>query len=126
MKSSSPDAWTVWTEIPVSDFTRARNFYEAVFDISMHVDDFGALKMGIFPHGTHGCAICYHEQFYQPGEQGPVVYFDGGQDLAQYLDRVEPAGGTIIIPKREIGNNRGCMALFKDTEGNRIGLRSKA
>lgn len=125
MKSSSSAAGTVWTEIPVADFTRAQRFYEFVFSVELRVNDLGALKMGVFPEDAFACAICYHEQFYFPGEQGAVVYFDGGEDLAQFLDRVPEADGEVLIPKRAIGNNRGYMAIFRDTEGNRIGLMSK-
>lgn len=124
MKSSTSAPGTVWTEIPVADFNRARQFYEFVFTVELRVHDLGALKMGVFPEEAFACAICHHEQFYYPGEQGPVVYFNGGEDLTGYLDRVSEAGGEVLIPKRAIGDERGYMAIFRDTEGNRIGLMS--
>ena len=39
------------------------------------------------------------------------------------LDRVEGAGGKVVMPKTSIGEN-GFMALFLDTEGNKVGLHS--
>jgi predicted enzyme related to lactoylglutathione lyase len=55
---------------------------------------------------------------------GPLIYLNGNPDVQIFLDRVEPAGGKIIIPKREISSEFGFMAAFTDTEGNRIALHS--
>jgi hypothetical protein len=35
---------------------------------------------------------------------------------------VQANGGTIVMPKREIGPNMGWISMFKDTENNMIGL----
>jgi predicted enzyme related to lactoylglutathione lyase len=40
------------------------------------------------------------------------------------LDRVAAAGGTVEVPKREISPEYGYMAVFIDTEGNRMALHS--
>jgi hypothetical protein len=40
------------------------------------------------------------------------------------LDKVEPAGGKILMPKSLISEHWGYMALFEDTEGNRVALHS--
>jgi hypothetical protein len=37
---------------------------------------------------------------------------------------VEAAGGKILVPKTEISPDYGFMAVFLDTEGNRIALHS--
>jgi uncharacterized protein len=42
------------------------------------------------------------------------------------LDKVEAAGGKIVVPKTEISPEHGYMAVFLDTEGNRIALHSVA
>jgi predicted enzyme related to lactoylglutathione lyase len=41
------------------------------------------------------------------------------------LKRVKKAGGKIIQDKTEITPEIGFMALFEDTEGNRIALHSQ-
>ncbi len=46
-------------------------------------------------------------------------------DLNDELKRVEKAGGTVIQPKTLIAEDYGYMALFIDTEGNRIALHSR-
>jgi predicted enzyme related to lactoylglutathione lyase len=40
------------------------------------------------------------------------------------LTRAEAAGGTVEVPKTEIGNDFGFFAHFIDTEGNKVGLHS--
>jgi predicted enzyme related to lactoylglutathione lyase len=49
---------------------------------------------------------------------------NGGDDLAPMLSRVEQAGGSVVTPKTDIGNDFGFFAHFIDTEGNKVGLHS--
>lgn len=48
--------WSQWFEIPAGDFQRAVKFYQEVFDVSLHINDFGGFKMAVFPHGAVGAA----------------------------------------------------------------------
>jgi hypothetical protein len=43
--------------------------------------------------------------------------------LDNVLNKVEGAGGKVVMPKVSIGDN-GFMAFFIDTEGNKMGLHS--
>jgi uncharacterized protein len=47
-------------------------------------------------------------------------------DLQVILNRVENAGGKILEPKTDIGNNLGFWALILDSEGNRVAFHSMA
>jgi uncharacterized protein len=49
----------------------------------------------------------------------------GSRAFNDMLQRVEHAGGKILLPKTPISGDRG-FAYFEDTEGNRIGLHSAA
>ncbi len=122
--STPKTTWIQWFEIPVSDFDRAKAFYEQIFAIEMEINDLGELKMGVFPHQTVGGAICYHPQFYHPGQQGPLLYLDANPDLAIVEARIETAGGQVVISKRQISPEHGFMCVFMDTEGNRLALHS--
>ena len=84
------------------------------------------LKMALFPvqNGTVGGALCEHPRFYLPGHQGTLVYLNGNPDLELMLDRIRALGGKVLIPKTQISPERGHMALFEDSEGNRIALHS--
>jgi len=49
---------------------------------------------------------------------------NGNPDVQIILDRIEAAGGQILVPKTEISPEYGHMAVFLDSEGNRIALHS--
>ena len=117
-----------WFEIPVTDFSRAKTFYQTIFDFEMPEMDMGPLKMGIFLYdrdqGGVGGAICFGEGYQPAGNHGPKAYLNGGKDLNVVLNRVTEAGGTVVLPKTEIAPDMGFMAFFVDSEGNSVGLYS--
>ncbi len=118
-----------WLEIPVNDMKRGKAFYEKVFDIKLIDLDMGdGFKMAMFPNDQSKVsgALVEHHDFYHPGEQGPLLYLNGNPDLQVFLDRVEKSGGKILIPKRQITEEHGFMAVINDTEGNRIALHSNS
>lgn len=116
-----------WFEIPVSDMDRAVQFYQAVFDVNVHVEQFGPMLMGWFPHDDKmfgaGGALVYNEEFYQPSTNGTLVYFIS-EDVAVEIERIKNAGGEVIQEKTLISEEIGYMALFIDSEGNRVALHS--
>ena len=115
-----------WFEIPVTDFARAKKFYETLFGMEVMEMPHPMYKYGMLPadmkNGGVGGGIVQGEGF-EPSTKGTIVYLNGGEDLSEPLARVETAGGKIILPKTAIGGN-GFMAQFIDTEGNRIALHS--
>ncbi len=113
----------VWLELPVADFHRAIAFYESIFQTKLDIHELGDLRMATFAHAGIGIALNYHPQFYFPGTQGAIVYFAPAGEPAAMLARVQESGGEIIIPWRLISPEQGSMALFKDSEGNRVGIR---
>lgn len=58
-------------------------------------------------------------------DTGVLVYL-ACDDAAIVLGKFKTAGGLVLQPKTEIGDNHGFMGLFKDTEGNRIAVHSNA
>lgn len=128
MQGSNPAqerSWCEWIEIPTTDFERAKSFYETVFGMEIQPIDYGVFKMGIFPYKNLGVALCYGEH-YKPSADGPVVYLNANPDLQTALDRVVAAGGQVLRPKKMISPDHGYMALFLDSEGNRLALRSNS
>ncbi len=119
-----------WFEIPVTDMERAIQFYETVFGFSLIRQEIGSADMAWFPFleteiGSPG-ALIYQPEHYRPSGQGTLVYFTAfSGDLSNELARVEKAGGKIEQPKREISPEIGYMAIFIDTEGNRVALHSR-
>ena len=115
-----------WFEIPSTDINRAQKFYEAILDITMISIDFPH-QMKIFPTENPmniTGAICFNPEFYTPSEKGTLVYLNGNPDVQKILDKIEDAGGQIVIPKLEVSAEHGYIAVFMDTEGNRVGLHS--
>ncbi|MEX1258465.1 MAG: VOC family protein [Gemmatimonadota bacterium] len=117
-----------WFEIPVSEMDRAIAFYQAVLGIELGRHTMGMLDMAWFPTGSGpGAAgsLVRHEAFYHPSEDGVLVYFTSPTgDLRNELGRVEAAGGEVLVPRKQISEDVGFMAVFRDSEGNRIALHS--
>ena len=118
-----------WFEIPSLDLERATTFYEAIFGVQLFPLDVAQIQMRMFPIDDPmtgvGGAVVYADGFYEPSNTaGPLIYLNGNPDVQHVLDRVEAAGGKIIVPKTEISPEHGFMAVIIDTEGNRIGLHS--
>ncbi len=116
-----------WFEIPVADFDRACAFYSTIFDYEMPQMDMGAVKMGILLHhrdnGGIGGAIM-HGETYVPSKEGARVYLNAGNDVNTVLERVEPAGGKIMLGKSFMGDSMGYIAVIEDSEGNYVSLHS--
>lgn len=124
--ATSPNAIN-WFEIPVTDFARARAFYEGVLGRPIETMNMGPSTMGFLStsHEGVGGAIVQGDGT-APSRSGTLVYLNGGDDLAPMLARVEGAGGSVAVPKTDIGSGFGFFAHFVDTEGNRVGLHSMA
>ncbi len=117
-----------WFEIPVKDYERAKKFYATVTnsEIKDHHMPEQNVKYGVFPYDNDNNGIgggLIQAEGQAPTTDGPTIYLNGGEDLSESLGKVESAGGKIIMPKTDIGEN-GFMAQFIDTEGNRIALHS--
>lgn len=118
-----------WFEIGTTDLDRATNFYETIFGVKLAPLDLENIKMRMFPlddmmKGVGG-ALVHTNGFHKPSStDGPLIYLNGNPDVQNVLDKVEAAGGKIMVPKTEISPDYGFMAVIIDTEGNRIGLHS--
>ena len=119
-----------WFEIPVSDFDRAKKFYETIFAFTMKEKQVGNARMGFFRHdmedeGRGGAIVC-DPQFYTPSANGTLVYLNCEPHIQEVLDRVITAGGSIIQNKTEVAvtQDLGYWALIMDSEGNRVALHA--
>ncbi len=119
-----------WFEIYVEDMNRAKNFYEKVLDLEMNqlpvpngVQD---MEMYAFPwvqEAPFAAGSLVKSPMGSPSDKGTIVYFNC-EDCSLEESRVAEAGGTVVMPKMPIGEH-GFIALFKDTEGNTVGLHSR-
>jgi uncharacterized protein len=86
----------------------------------------GDADMAFFPmdEGKVGGAVISHQSA-KPSPEGTMVYLNAHPDLSLILSRVEKAGGKVVVPKTQITPEIGFMAVFLDTEGNRVALHSQ-
>jgi len=117
-----------WFEIPATDLNRAQQFYETIFGTSLTALDLPNIKMRMFPLENImdvGGAIVDSGGFHKPSAtDGPLIYLNANPDVQIVLDKVEAAGGKIMVPKTMISPEYGFMAVIIDTEGNRIAFHS--
>ena len=117
-----------WFEIPATNLDRAQQFYETILGIQLIKLDLPNIKMRMFPLEDQdgvGGSLCDSGGFHKPSTtDGPLLYLNANPDVQQVLDRVESAGGKILVPKTLISTEFGHMAVIIDSEGNRIAFHS--
>lgn len=116
-----------WFELYVQDMPRAKAFYESVFEITLEPLPGTESEMWSFPmdmerYGSPGALIKMEGCPSGPG--GTLVYFSC-EDCAVEAARSASAGGSVFKEKFSIGPY-GFIALVQDSEGNLIGLHSRA
>lgn len=119
-----------WFEVPVTNMERAIVFYEKVFEIKLERHQMGPLDMAWFPWIPEGLgsggSLVHYPAAYKPSTDGILIYFTAHSgDLANELSRIEAAGGQVLQGKTQISEDHGYMALFIDSEGNRVALHSR-
>lgn len=116
-----------WFEIPSTDLARATKFYEAIFEIQMFAYEVGGQKMAIFPtpqNKSSGAII--QEENCKPSADGSIIYLNANPSIQAVIDRIEPNGGKVLIPRTLISEEIGYCCHFLDTEGNRVALHAGA
>jgi len=118
-----------WFEIPATDIVRAQKFYETVFAVSMHnMGEMMGMKMLAFPIDPASGKVSgglVQSQTHTPAQNGTIVYLNANPSIQQVIDRIEAAGGKVVMPRTQISPEVGYMAFFVDTEGNRVGLHAQ-
>lgn len=109
----------VWSEIPVSDMTRAVDFYNEVFGWEMRIDETGPNPMA-----TLGGNMNTAGGHLYPGKpaagNGPTVHVAVPDSLEAAVARCKAAGGTVLSEPIAIPPGRFAYAL--DPDGNSLGL----
>lgn len=122
-----------WFELYVTDFARAKRFYEAILKTPLQdaqMENGGTAsaeqcQMAMFPYDNTkgvGGSITKRQEV-TPGAGGTIIYLNVEGDLDGVIKRIPTAGGSVLKPKTSIGEH-GFIATFKDTEGNCVGLHS--
>ncbi len=114
-----------WFEIYVQDISRAKSFYESVFQVKLGRLN-SPIEMWGFPmtmdgYGASGSLVKMDGVC--SGGNSTLVYFSCA-DCAVEAGRVTQFGGQLHREKMSIGEY-GFIALAVDTEGNMLGLHSR-
>lgn len=117
--------YVTWFEIPAYDMLRAKHFYDEVYGMNMETAHVGGFNMAYFPteNGIGGAVVqgpgCL------PNDTGALLYLNAGAGLDLMLERVQQAGGRVVMGRTLIGEDAGSFALIIDTEGNRLALHER-
>ncbi len=118
-----------WFEIPAADISRAKKFYENIFSIQMQdMGEMMGMKMVGFPtemgNGKASGGLV-QGPMHKPSAEGALIYLNANPSIQAVVERIEKAGGKVVMPKTQISPEIGFMAFFTDTEGNRVGLHAQ-
>ena len=122
--SFTPENFTVWAEIPVTDIDRAITFYNKVFDTDLKKDETGPNPMAMFPTSTQS-GVAGHLYPGKPTAEGTgsTIHLACPGKLEDAMERVKEANGRVVSDIISIPAGRFTYCL--DTEGNSIGLFSR-
>tara|TARA_B100001250_G_scaffold414370_1_gene452286 strand:- start:5660 stop:6046 length:387 start_codon:yes stop_codon:yes gene_type:complete len=109
----------IWFEINVANLDQAKYFYDYVLQTNIRKEDMeGYPPMGIIPgEGVNG-ALVEDEEYEAPEHSGIMLYFDGTSGINAYLERIEEAGGEVVVPRSFVNEFVGYWAAFSDLDGN--------
>lgn len=114
-----------WFELPVTDFERAKKFYEAIFESKIEDQMMGPYRMGFFPgdgQGVSGAIV--HGEGYVPSDKGAMIYLNADGIIDEVIGRIDKSGGKVVVPRTPITPEIGDFAIFLDTEGNKVALHT--
>jgi predicted enzyme related to lactoylglutathione lyase len=120
-----------WFEIPVTDTKRAKAFYENILDIEMINRNDGEDEAVFFPYdpeiiqATSGrvTGVLSKSARNSPSTNGTMVYINASPSIQTVLDKVEKAGGKVIVQRTSMP--AGYIAVIIDSEGNKVGLHAE-
>ena len=119
-----------WFEIPAADLPRAQKFYETIFATKLDpLPEMMGMKMAAFPSemgsGKANGGLAQSDM-HKPSQEGAVIYLNANPSIDKVTERIEAAGGKLLMPKTQISPEIGYMAFFIDSEGNKVGLHAQA
>ncbi|MEJ0055910.1 MAG: VOC family protein [Bacteroidota bacterium] len=126
-----------YVAIPCTDFPRAYQFYHDITDGLIQKNPNVPFPMAYFVDKDYnyvGHLFQLNEMkvspegppiSFKPSGDGVIVYMEMAKDLNETMEKIEKAGGKVVMAKTLIAPGKGYWALFLDTEGNRIALHSE-
>lgn len=110
----------VWCEIPVTDMSKAIEFYSSVFDWDLKLDDTGPNPMAMFPMADNNSTAGHLYPGKPANGNGPTVHLATPDTAEAAAQRAKAAGGAILTPAISIPAGR--FIYITDPDGNSIGI----
>ena len=121
----------VWADIPVTDLDRAMAFYGAVLQRKFtKVEGMDGIALEAPPENASNTPPTEFPVSFdlaltentRPSTDGCTIYLNSYGDPEGMIQRAVAAGGEVIMPVQDMGQMVGFIGMFKDSEGNRIGV----
>ncbi len=109
-----------WFEIAVSDIEAARQFYSAILQQELTVDNSGPNPMVMLDFNDDTPGIGGHLYPGKPSREGSTIHLVVHDDLDKARDRIKAAGGEVESPDIQIPP--GSFFYGRDPDGNSLGL----
>jgi len=114
-----------WAEIPVRDIARARTFYEVLLNTELQEVALGPETYAMFPTSDPwNTSALVAGPGRVPSGDGVRLYFDASGRVSAMHAAALDAGAEEVMPPTVLSEEAGEVSLFRDPEGNLIGLQS--
>jgi uncharacterized protein len=113
-----------WFELPVADLERAVAFYSTILGTPLgEIAEAEDRRFAMFPaeDGVSGAIV--QGEGYRPSTEGALVFLNAGDELQPVVDRVQSAGGRVVLPSMDM-DEWGVAAFIVETEGNKVALHA--
>jgi hypothetical protein len=115
-----------WFELYVNDFEKSKKFYSDLFGWKFNESlSMGVPYWNIFTGEGSLSGGLMKKTAPEHSGQAVVLYVET-DDLEATLNKVVSLGGTVETGKTRISESSGYFGLFKDIDGNVVGLWSKS
>ncbi len=112
----------VYLEIPAPDLSKAKTFFGDVFGWTF--TDSGEHYAMFSTGGEGGMGGGGLDAKQEASEKGLNLYIRV-DDIPAALARIAEHGGSVVAEKTKISDEHGYFGLFKDPNGNRLGIWSR-
>lgn len=112
----------VFFQIATADVEKARAFYGELFDWEFTANPLSVTPLSINPCGPADFDPTGSFLQLAPGAAPYVSVFFRVDDLWATMKKVEPLGGSVVLPIMQLGEGAAHIALVKSPEGHTIGI----
>ncbi|HSR32934.1 MAG TPA: VOC family protein [Anaerolineae bacterium] len=116
-----------WFEVPVTDIEQVAKVYSTILATRLAIGEMSPGRlMTMLPTDAGGVGGgLVQGEGYVPSTVGSLAWLNSSKDMSVVSNRVEDAGGKVLVPKMSIGKH-GFAASFLDIEGSKSASTCRA